>query len=101
MGGLHQGHLSLIDLAKKNADKVVVSIFVNPTQFAQHEDFGTYPRTMDADLAALELSPTDLVFIPNTHDIYPDNAVFNLCLVVSKPPLSQRPVWLNELGCWI
>jgi pantoate--beta-alanine ligase len=77
MGGLHQGHLSLIDLAKKNADKVVVSIFVNPTQFAQHEDFGTYPRTMDADLAALELSPTDLVFIPNTHDIYPDNAVFN------------------------
>ncbi|VVH60154.1 Pantoate--beta-alanine ligase (EC [uncultured Gammaproteobacteria bacterium] len=77
MGGLHQGHLSLIDLAKKNADKVVVSIFVNPTQFAEHEDFGTYPRTMDADLVALEVSQTDLVFTPNVYDIYPDNTVLN------------------------
>lgn len=77
MGGLHEGHLSLIDLAKKNANKVVVSIFINPAQFAEHEDFSTYPRTVNADLLALELSQADLVFTPNTHDIYPDNAVFN------------------------
>ncbi len=77
MGGLHQGHLSLIELAKENADRVVVSIFVNPTQFSENEDFGTYPRTMDADLSALELLQVDMVFTPNVDDIYPDNAVFN------------------------
>lgn len=71
MGGLHQGHLSLIDLAKKNADKVVVSIFVNPTQFAQHEDFGTYPRTIESDLTLLKAKGVGCVFTPDVGMIYP------------------------------
>ncbi len=77
MGGLHKGHLSLIDIAKKNANKVVVSIFVNPTQFAAHEDFDTYPRTIDADLTTLSSSQTDLTFIPSASDIYPNDLAFN------------------------
>lgn len=72
MGGLHQGHLSLIEIAKQNADKVVTSIFVNPTQFVAHEDFDDYPRTLDNDLSLLEERQVDYVFTPNTQIIYPD-----------------------------
>ncbi|SMN13930.1 Pantoate--beta-alanine ligase [Bathymodiolus heckerae thiotrophic gill symbiont] len=71
MGGLHQGHLSLIELAREKADRVVVSIFVNPTQFSEREDFADYPRTMVADLALLEKQKVDCVFTPNTEMIYP------------------------------
>jgi pantoate--beta-alanine ligase len=71
MGGLHQGHLSLIDIAKQKADKVVVSIFVNPTQFSKNEDLDSYPRTLNADLAALSTN-VDGVFIPDVKQIYPN-----------------------------
>ncbi|MBA5249081.1 MAG: pantoate--beta-alanine ligase [Gammaproteobacteria bacterium] len=72
MGGLHQGHLSLIKLAKESADRAVVSVFVNPTQFAENEDFGDYPRTMDADLALLSGLGVDCVFVPEVEMVYPD-----------------------------
>lgn len=72
MGALHEGHLSLIRQAAETADKVVVSIFVNPAQFAPHEDFDSYPRTLDTDLAALALEPAHLVFAPQRAEIYPD-----------------------------
>ncbi len=71
MGNLHAGHLSLIEQARSVADVVVVSIFVNPMQFAAHEDLDTYPRTLEADLSALREVKADLVFTPSTSDIYP------------------------------
>ncbi len=71
MGALHAGHLALVRLAKRRADRVIVSIFVNPAQFAPHEDLKTYPRTFAADIAALALLKTDLVWAPNLKTMYP------------------------------
>jgi pantoate--beta-alanine ligase len=68
MGALHEGHLSLVRMARRRADRVVVSIFVNPAQFGPHEDFGSYPRTFAADLAALNV---DLVWAPDAKTMYP------------------------------
>lgn len=70
MGNLHAGHLALIEAAKRRADRVVVSIFVNPAQFAEHEDFAGYPRTPEADLALLRRHDVDLAFIPPVAEIY-------------------------------
>lgn len=71
MGALHAGHLALVRRAKRRADRVIVSVFVNPTQFAPHEDLGTYPRTFDADLAALAREKVDLVWAPSVEVMYP------------------------------
>ena len=71
MGALHQGHLSLVRLARKQARRVIVSIFVNPTQFAAHEDLGAYPRTFDADLGLLADVQADAVFFPAAAEMYP------------------------------
>lgn len=71
MGALHEGHLSLVEEGFRRADHVVVSIFVNPTQFAPHEDFQTYPRTEGSDLDKLTGLSTDLVFAPNALEMYP------------------------------
>jgi len=64
MGALHDGHMSLVKLARRRATRVVVSIFVNPAQFAPHEDFARYPRSWKADLAKLRAENVDLVFAP-------------------------------------
>jgi pantoate--beta-alanine ligase len=72
MGALHPGHLALVRLARRRAGRVVVSIFVNPTQFAPHEDLNTYPRTLAADLAGLASVKTDLVWAPNLKAMYPE-----------------------------
>lgn len=71
MGALHAGHVSLVDRAAAECDDVVVSIFVNPTQFAPHEDFSRYPRTPDADLAILAGRRVRWVFAPRAEDMYP------------------------------
>ncbi|HUN99095.1 MAG TPA: pantoate--beta-alanine ligase [Bradyrhizobium sp.] len=72
MGALHDGHVSLVRLAKQRAKKVVVSIFVNPTQFAPTEDFGSYPRTWKSDVAKLAAEDVDLIWNPDVKVMYPD-----------------------------
>jgi len=72
MGSLHRGHLSLIEQARAAADRVVVSIFVNPLQFGPGEDFERYPRSLESDLDALNHSGVDVVFTPGLSEIYPD-----------------------------
>jgi pantoate--beta-alanine ligase len=72
MGALHEGHVSLVRSAKRHARRVVVSIFVNPTQFAPTEDFGSYPRTWKADIAKLAAEGVDLIWSPDVKTMYPE-----------------------------
>jgi pantoate--beta-alanine ligase len=72
MGALHDGHVSLIRLAKRRANKVIVSIFVNPTQFAPSEDFSSYPRTFKADFEKLAAEKVDLIWNPDVKTMYPE-----------------------------
>ncbi len=72
MGALHDGHLSLVKKSKNKCDYTIVSIFINPKQFAPNEDFNNYPRTLEDDINQLELHNIDLVFIPTINQIYHD-----------------------------
>lgn len=73
MGNLHAGHMRLVNAAKQQCDKVVVSVFVNPTQFGPNEDFDTYPRTLTADQALLVQHGADMLFAPSTNEMYPQD----------------------------
>jgi len=83
MGALHEGHRSLLDAARSECGVVSVTIFVNPTQFAPHEDLGKYPRTWDADLDVLQKSGVDAVFAPDVAELYPTTAK---AFTVAPPP---------------
>ena len=83
MGALHAGHIALVRRARRKADCVVVSIFVNPAQFAPHEDFSTYPRPFDADVAALRDLEVDLVWAPQLDVMYPPQ--FATRIIVKGP----------------
>jgi pantoate--beta-alanine ligase len=82
MGFLHDGHLSLIRVAKKHADVVVTTIFVNPTQFGPREDFASYPHDEKGDLKKIRSVGGDIVFIPTTREVYPKN--FQTFVTVEK-----------------
>jgi pantoate--beta-alanine ligase len=77
MGGLHDGHLMLVEKAQALADVVVVSIFVNPTQFSKGEDFESYPKNFTNDKALLDTKSVDILFIPSKNEIYPDGTLLN------------------------
>ena len=74
MGSLHEGHLKLIDKAKEYSDMVVVSVFVNPTQFAENEDFDAYPKTLSEDKKLLEAAKVEAMLVPSDNEIYPDGS---------------------------
>ncbi len=87
MGNLHAGHLSLVERARALADRVVVSVFVNPTQFGPGEDFAAYPRTLDGDRRQLTRTNVDILFAPPVAEIYPDGE--DGSTLVSVPDLSR------------
>ena len=87
MGNLHAGHLSLIEATSKPNARVVVSIFVNPMQFGENEDFDDYPRTFDADMQALSKYNVDMVFVPVVAEIYPKS--IENATIVEVPKLSE------------
>ena len=88
MGNLHAGHLSLVDLASEHAERVVVTVFVNPTQFGEGEDFAEYPRTLKRDSQRLKKLEADALFVPEVETVYP----FGLerATVVSVPGLTRN-----------
>jgi pantoate--beta-alanine ligase len=96
MGNLHAGHVALVDLAREHAERVVVSIFVNPTQFGEGEDFEEYPRTLERDKLLLKKTGADLIFAPNLETVYP----FGLerATKVSVPGLTEHFCGVSRPG---
>ena len=100
MGALHAGHKSLVDRARKENDIVVVSVFVNPTQFNNKQDLATYPRTEERDCALLEAAGCDVVFMPAVEEVYPepDNRQFDLGAVAEEMEGAHRPGHFNGVA---
>lgn len=100
MGALHNGHKSLVDRARAENDVVVVSVFVNPTQFNNPDDLRTYPRTEDADAALLESAGVDYAFIPAAEEVYPepDTRRFDLGPVAEVMEGAMRPGHFNGVA---
>jgi pantoate--beta-alanine ligase len=88
MGNLHEGHIALVQLAREHAERVVVTIFVNPTQFGEGEDYADYPRTLERDTRKLKMAGADVLFVPDAETVYPfgiENAT-----TVTVPGLSDN-----------
>ncbi len=100
MGALHDGHLSLVKASRKANDIVVVSVFVNPTQFNNPEDLATYPRTEEADARLLAEAGVDMVFMPSVAEVYPepDTRVFDLGPVAEVMEGAMRPGHFNGVA---
>lgn len=100
MGALHAGHKSLVDRARKENDIVVVSVFVNPTQFNNKQDLAAYPRTEERDCALLEAAGCDVVFMPAVEEVYPepDNRQFDLGAVAEVMEGAHRPGHFNGVA---
>jgi len=100
MGALHAGHVSLIEAARRECDFVVVTIFVNPTQFAPHEDLAKYPRPLEKDLEKCEAAGADLVFHPSVDEMYPVERQVNLHVgeLASRWEGSSRPTHFDGVA---
>ena len=100
MGALHAGHISLMKQARKDNDIVVVSVFVNPTQFNNPEDLRTYPRTEEADCVKMEAANVDIAFIPSVEEVYPepDTRTFDLGPVAEVMEGPMRPGHFNGVA---
>lgn len=100
MGYFHEGHLSLMRYAKKNADKVITSLYVNPTQFAPNEDFSKYPRDFERDYKLAKDNGTDYLFFPNNEEIYPVgfNTYINIKGITEKFEGKTRPTHFNGVA---
>lgn len=88
MGNLHEGHIALVQLAREHAERVIVTIFVNPTQFGEDEDYADYPRTLERDTRKLKMAGADVLFVPDAETVYPfgiENAT-----TVTVPGLSDN-----------
>jgi len=88
MGNLHAGHVSLVELAREHAERVVVSVFVNPTQFGEGEDYDNYPRTLERDMRRLKTTGADMIFAPDVDVVYPFG--LDKATVVSVPGLTEN-----------
>lgn len=88
MGSLHAGHLSLVELAREHAERVIVSIFVNPTQFGEGEDYEDYPRTLERDQRRLKKTAADMIFAPDVDTLYPFGP--DKATTVSVPGLTEN-----------
>lgn len=100
MGALHAGHRSLVERARKENETVVVSVFVNPTQFNDKNDLKNYPRTPEADCKVLEAAGADIVFMPSVEDIYPepDTRLFDFGLIDKVMEGATRPGHFNGVA---
>lgn len=100
MGALHAGHISLMEQARKDNDIVVVSVFVNPTQFNNPEDLRTYPRTEEADCVKMKAANVDIAFIPSVEEVYPepDTRTFDLGPVAEVMEGPMRPGHFNGVA---
>jgi pantoate--beta-alanine ligase len=100
MGYLHEGHLSLMRIAREVCDLVVVSIFVNPSQFAPHEDFNAYPRDLQRDFEMSKKEGVDILFAPEVHEIYPEG--FQTYVSLEKIPMHlcglSRPIFFRGVA---
>ena len=96
MGNLHNGHLTLMEIARRHGDAVVASIFVNRLQFGPNEDFDRYPRTIDADRDGLERIGVDVLFAPLEQEMYPTPQVYR----VVPPPLAEELEGASRTGCF-
>lgn len=88
MGNLHAGHMALVDLAREHAERVVVSLYVNPTQFGEGEDFDEYPRTLERDTRRLRTIKADVLFVPSDETVYPFG--HDCATIVSVPGLTEN-----------
>lgn len=88
MGNLHAGHISLVDLAREHAERVVVTVYVNPTQFGEDEDFSEYPRTLERDTMRMKKIGADILYVPDDESVYPFG--HDCATVVSVPGLTEN-----------